>query len=391
MGDPGTHSVGGIMCRLDMPWGSADVPVTQIDGHYVFQGDIILGEVTQDAAVAGLTTLGRFSLGLWPRSIVPWQARAETYDRALAAVSHFADAGLPLLFIERTPENQTQFPDFIEVVRGSKCSSRIGRTGSRQEIVLQDDCQTAEAIHEFCHALGLHHEQSRPDRNDFVMIQYDNIRPENWIEFNIVENARMIGEYDFASIMHYGPRLFAMDPTRDTITALRGQRIGHDGRLSEGDRRTLTAFYADERFPYLVPAHRYWNGEVGDHCYTSAWSELGRGRGLYAYEGIEWWMLARPVQRAECVPLYRFYSDVNRDHMYRTTAEALPGYHLEHTELWVFDRQLPHTVPVYEYYSESCQDHFYTTGLFDNDKGYSRTQLSFYAFPNFAEALQFKP
>lgn len=31
--------------------------------------------------------------------------------------------------------------------------------------------------HEFIHALGLYHEQSRPDRDDFLDIYYDNIQP----------------------------------------------------------------------------------------------------------------------------------------------------------------------------------------------------------------------
>jgi hypothetical protein len=31
--------------------------------------------------------------------------------------------------------------------------------------------------HEFIHALGFHHEQSRPDRDDFIDILFENVTP----------------------------------------------------------------------------------------------------------------------------------------------------------------------------------------------------------------------
>ena len=39
-------------------------------------------------------------------------------------------------------------------------------------------CDTPETVaHETLHALGFLHEQSRPDRDDFVTINWNNIRP----------------------------------------------------------------------------------------------------------------------------------------------------------------------------------------------------------------------
>ena len=63
-------------------------------------------------------------------------------------------------------------------------------------------------MHELGHAMGFYHEQSRPDRDQYVTIQYSNIRffkDRNFRKFS----TRWINvygiPYDYRSIMHYGP------------------------------------------------------------------------------------------------------------------------------------------------------------------------------------------
>ena len=61
--------------------------------------------------------------------------------------------------------------------------------------------------HELGHAIGFVHEQSRPDRDDYIDIIEDNILPErkkNFLKYgDQLVNTHGLA-YDYGSIMHYG-------------------------------------------------------------------------------------------------------------------------------------------------------------------------------------------
>lgn len=60
-------------------------------------------------------------------------------------------------------------------------------------------------LHEIAHAIGLYHEQSRPDRNSFVQINFDQIQSGKEGNFEIHDNIDSLNvPYDYRSIMHYG-------------------------------------------------------------------------------------------------------------------------------------------------------------------------------------------
>ena len=66
-------------------------------------------------------------------------------------------------------------------------------------------CMSRSTItHEMIHALGYYHEQSRPDRNESVIIKYANIIQKHWHNFEWHGNTFTFGvPYDLTSIMHY--------------------------------------------------------------------------------------------------------------------------------------------------------------------------------------------
>lgn len=59
----------------------------------------------------------------------------------------------------------------------SRCASFVGCRGGVQPIYLSDSCSAGNLCHEIIHALGLHHEHTRVDRDRYITVQWENILP----------------------------------------------------------------------------------------------------------------------------------------------------------------------------------------------------------------------
>lgn len=62
-----------------------------------------------------------------------------------------------------------------------RCFSSVGNQHvGKQRLSIGRNCDRLGTVeHEFLHALGLWHEQSRADRDDYVQIMWDQIEPGN--------------------------------------------------------------------------------------------------------------------------------------------------------------------------------------------------------------------
>ncbi|CAJ1378770.1 unnamed protein product [Effrenium voratum] len=105
-------------------------------------------------------------------------------------------------------------------------------------------------IHELGHALGMNHEQSRPDRDQYVTVHWNNVRPGKEDNFELIEEMDTSRPYDILSVMHYGRNAFAVNESEPTMTAkpaaLSGGRASSAEKFDIGNRIGLSQMDADQ-------------------------------------------------------------------------------------------------------------------------------------------------
>lgn len=218
----------------------------------IWDGDIVIGragEIPRTAAEASRRPGGP-SGGVvidgggyrWPGGVVPYEIAGDlpNQQRVTDAIAMVEEQTPGVNLVPRSGE-----ADYVRFVTSDGCTSAIGRQGGMQTINLADNCTTGNTAHEILHALGLYHEHTRCDRDDFVEIVWDNI--EEGKEHNFDKNcdgATDIDEYDEGSIMHYGPTGFSISD-QPTIRSLRGldHLMGQRSALGPTDVATIVELY----------------------------------------------------------------------------------------------------------------------------------------------------
>ena len=238
------------------------------DSTYIFQGDIMIpidqniteplpagAEIPREKAAAR-------TKGLWPNNTMYYQIRSDVPEATVEKINEAMR-----IWAENTNVKfvDGKGPDGSHVVfyPGSGCSSYVGKVGGPQLLSVKSTCKVGNIMHEIAHALGFWHEQSRADRDNFVKIHYENIKPGYVHNFRTYADTRMDGqelsaELDFGSIMMYPSTAFTKNG-KPTITKLDGSRYSTQRRApSEMDFAAMRMLY-----PETLPEEEgYVNGRL---------------------------------------------------------------------------------------------------------------------------------
>ncbi|XP_051511762.1 meprin A subunit beta [Myxocyprinus asiaticus] len=141
-------------------------------------------------------------------------------------------------------------PNYIFVFKGSGCYSSVGnRQVGKQELSIGANCDRLGTVeHEFLHALGFWHEQSRADRDDYVTIVWDEIeegKEHNFKSYDDTVSTSLGVPYDYGSVMHYSKTSFnkGEEPTIVTKIPEFLDVIGQRMEFSDSDLLKLNRLY----------------------------------------------------------------------------------------------------------------------------------------------------
>lgn len=182
-------------------------PTGVYEGYELTEGDIML----PSNVVQGRAT---YEAKLWSNATVPYvfhsSVDSTNRNRMLAAMTSWEDVS-GIDFVPRTSQS-----NYIEIINSGGVSgwpegnwSYIGMVGGRQYLSIYNWTYHYIIMHELAHAAGFWHEQSRPDRDQYVSIKMKNVASGFGHNFAIRSTASTVGTYDFASIMHYDDYAFS--------------------------------------------------------------------------------------------------------------------------------------------------------------------------------------
>ena len=128
-----------------------------------------------------------------------------------------------------TFKNRKAEKTFLEIKNGAGCDSKVGKSNHKAPQILNLNrfrCMNEAIIaHELVHALGFDHEHKRPDRDDWVEIDFKNVRDGtsnfDFKKLDLTEFKDLGTPYDYKSIMHYDSYAHAEDNSSHTIKALK--------------------------------------------------------------------------------------------------------------------------------------------------------------------------
>ncbi|XP_074133517.1 meprin A subunit beta-like isoform X2 [Sminthopsis crassicaudata] len=213
--------------------------INDASGLNLFEGDIDLGRTDRNAI--------RDNNRRWPH-VIPYVLQDNLEMNAKGVILRAFERYRLKTCIDFKPWEGEK--EYISLYKGEGCFSAIGNNHvGKQLLSIGSKCDRIGSIqHEFLHALGFVHEQSRSDRDDYITVMKDRILPgkdANFFCFNDMQIDTLNVPYDYISLTHYSKQAFQKSteptilPKEPKFLDMIGQRID----LSDYDIEKLSRLY----------------------------------------------------------------------------------------------------------------------------------------------------
>ncbi len=207
------------------------------DGWAVAQGDILIGKLANESRDLEEGYFKADKMKTWPQNeiaviIDPNLPDPDRIEQALKEI----EAVSPFRFVPFT----NQKDGFVFEQTDELCASYLGRVGGFQPIVLARHCNKQQIMHEVMHALGFPHEHSRPERDRYIHVNWDNIIDDFRPQFDLLPTEMLPvifpTAFDYQSIMLYPSNAFAKSGDLITLQSLDSNHV--IAPIQEGLSRT---------------------------------------------------------------------------------------------------------------------------------------------------------
>ncbi|XP_068115999.1 astacin-like metalloendopeptidase [Hyperolius riggenbachi] len=169
---------------------------------------------------------------------------------------------------------QTTETNCVSIQPLTGCWSYIGKVGGVQTLSLQPGACTSYAViqHELNHVVGMVHEHSRMDRDNYIIVRRQYISPEHLGSFDTVNTTSFGMPYDYNSVMHYGNYAFSNTSRQPSMVARMDPNMvlgGADG-LNTMDITKINRLYNCSSSCGQI--HSKWSGNLTSDDYPSQYS-----------------------------------------------------------------------------------------------------------------------
>jgi len=260
----------------------------------------------------------------WPDGIIPYdisRLTAPQQQTVRRAMQRWMDTGARIVFVPRA--TRSEYVSFTGRTDAGNNTSQTGfKAGAHAEINItafwweQGEWMPA---HELGHVLGFHHEHQRWDRDAYVTIHYEHIKPGRSGDYDWIAKTNWLVSsmpYDYFSIMHYRvcwasscePQCkdgngrspcAVIEPVSANFDGVIGQ-WDHNG-ISAGDAEKLRRAYGMGRTIYVQSEH----SSEGSGTLEEPYGELARARQncpqqgrIIVLSGSGSWSLAPSTQQS---------------------------------------------------------------------------------------------